>query len=289
MRVDDFFFILIVFALIVVALVLFFLSFIRLSQLPPADTLAPDPNVVACSEDDILEAYIRGYPSRESCPPFTNNYVVGDDFNMYEKFFQVDSVNDCCWYSNEVNQRELFPNPWICNGLTVGQFTLNELNVKPYFFDGVTTFYPNPSCDENPNCISMIRAGLQASPVSGPNPDTGSTPEESSLGIYKVTKFRTESTNTYEGGAIPQPDTSADYARRLNFLVGESCGVLQQIYLDDQLLMDTNAAGQRIWFDQNPAARPLIVNTIVEIFDRERFFPIPGANPPLTISAMNYI
>jgi len=262
------------FLVIVLAIVAALLFYLKSQRLPSAQNLAPDPNVVICSENDILEAWIRNYPPRQNCPTFTNNYVVDDQYQMYQKDFQVDPVNKCCWYSNQSDQRELFPNPWICIG-SDRIFSLNQLNDKPYSFNGVETRYPNPACDNDPKCIAMIRAGL----------------DTSGNGIYKLTKFRTESTNTYEtlpGQAVPPPDSSADYARRLTFYLGPSCLSLEKITIDQQLLLKKTPDGY-IWYDSNPALRPVIVTTIYQMFLDGRFYPISGANPPLSIAAANYI
>ncbi len=267
-------FLILTFILLIVSTILFVFFFFKYKTLPDASQLPPNPNGVVCNEDDILEAWIRGYGNRESCPAFTNNYVIGDDYNMYEKYFLVDENNGCCWYSNEVNQRKLFPNPWICNG-SDHVFTLNELNAKPYQYNGVQTVYTNPSCDDDPNCIAMIRAGL----------DTAGN------GVYKLTKFRTESTETYNpepGQAVPPPDSSAEYARRLNFYIGDSCATLNKITLDGQTLM-LRQGNVYIWYDNNPAGRPAIIEDTFEIFLRDRFYPIAGANPTLSISAANYL
>lgn len=265
-------FLILTFIVLVVFLILFILSYLKLRILPNPDTLPPDPNLVACSEDDILEAWIRGYPNRETCPPFTNNYVIGNDFNMYEKFFMVDVQTQCCWYSNETAQREIFANPWICNGYTSTVPTPNELNLRPYYYDGRQTLYINPSCDDDPNCIALIRAGL----------------DNQGSGVYKVSKFRTESTDTYPPGSeIPPPDSSADIARDLNLYVSPSCLILNRMTYKGETVVERTAQGY-VWYDDS-STRPDIVQTIFDIFQQDRFYPIAGANVILSQYAAEYL
>lgn len=258
------------FVLLLIVIALFLVSFFRLRSVPPSSETFPDPNIVACSEDAILEAWIHNIPNKQSCPPFTNNYVIGEGYHMYEKDFLVDGESGCCWYSNDIEDRKLFPHPWICNG-SDRVFSLNELNTRPYFYDGITVLYPNPTCDTDPACISLIRVG-----------------SVEDAGIYKATKFRTESTIVYEEGEeLPPPDSSADYARRLKFYISDSCRDLKRIIFDDQLVLERTPGGDYAWYDINPELRPDIAVVIVDIFRRDRFYPIAGANPPLSEFAAN--
>lgn len=245
------------FILIIVVFLLLILSYLKFRSYPPQN-LPPDPNLVYCSPTDLLEAYIQNYPPRESCPEFTNDLVVGDDLKLYEKEFKVG--DGCCWFSNEITQRTLISNPWICDGSSRA-FTLNELNTKPYFYDGIQTIFINPPCDNDPNCISFI---LAANSSIGP--------------VYKLTKFNIESTEQYYDPYNPPPplDSSADYAQRLDFIFGESCSGPTQIYLDGKLLCQGNECNGPV---------PDIVEQVLI----KKYYPIAGANPILSDFAANYI
>jgi hypothetical protein len=76
------------------------------------------------------------------------------------KDFQVTTSHKCCFFSNNVNERHHFPNPWIRIGNKTGTFTVNQLNENPYFFDGTTVTYIVPPCQNNNNRIELIRYGL---------------------------------------------------------------------------------------------------------------------------------
>lgn len=275
-----------IFIMIIVLAILFTLSYFKLGALPPPSSLSPDPNTVYCSEDDVLQAWIMGYSNRESCPEFTNNFVVNNDYNLYEKYFLVDPTSQCCWYSNDADQRTLISEPWVCNGYMYKP-TPNELNLKPYWYNGQAILYINPTCDDDPDCISMVRAGVADGTTATANGITGSP-----IGVYKLTKFHTESSETWYGEAVPPPDSSADYAQRLNFYISDSCSTLLKITLDGDTVMElvigTDNQPEYVWYD-NPALRPDIVTSVYEYFVRDRFYPIAGANPILSEYAAGYL
>lgn len=208
-------------------------------------------NNVACSEDALLQAWIEGLNSKPGCPPLVNNYsILGENIQMFSNDFQVDNQTQCCWFSQQANQQTYFPNPWICianvNGTT---FSLTELNQDPYSFNSGTITYLIPPCEpDQSQCIGLIRFA-----TSGQN------------GLYKVFQY-TGSNNLNNFSSVV-------------FEISPDCLSLVQITLNGAVI----ANGTQLTVPQNEV--PGFVLTVITLFENGRFYPIAGANPPLSALA----
>lgn len=239
------------FILFVVAVSILIYYLIQYLAIPAAPTPAPNPNQVACSQDALLQAWIQGIPSKPNCPPFVNNYaIVGDNIQMFQNNFQVDVATQCCWFSQLSSQQTYFPNPWICISNVNGTpFTLDQLNQDPYSYNAGTITYLVPPCESNlSQCIGLIwfqNSGQNA--------------------LYKVFLFNGTSNNL----------NSADFSDVV-FEVSPDCLSLIQVTMNSQVI--ANGTQLTVPEDQVPSFVP----TILSLFSSGRFYPIAGANPPLS-------
>ena len=252
--------------LIILGLLIYVIA--RLIALPATPDTGPveNPDQVACSPDEVLQVWLMDYPNPTQCPPWTNNYVIGTDYKMYEKNFQVTTTPSCCFYSNDDDARVYFPNPWICIGNKAGTFTVDQLNEKPYSYDGTAITYIVPPCQNNGNCIGLIRYGLDGN----------------GNGLYKVFQYFGQGTINYTGNAPPPPDISTQVAQTMVVTVSTDCVQLEAITVSGQLVVQRNSQGQLISYDTNPQDRPQIVTDVINLFNSGQFYPIAGANPDLS-------
>ena len=259
--------------LIVLVVVGYYAYQLYLLNLPPPNV--PNPNSVVCNPDDVLQAWIQGTPNRPICPAFTNNYVIaGDEIQMFEKPFVVDSTNNCCYFSNEASSLKYFSNPWICIANTQNNninepFTLDELNQKPYGFNNNAVIFLVPPCQNNENnCVGLIRFG-----TSGQN------------ALYKLFLFEGTSSNSLNPTPIPPNQTNFSQAGFQDFIfeVSPDCLTLIQVTIGGTTVA-TQTNG-KIALTINPSLLPPFIVQTVEFFSNGRFYPIPGANPILSANA----
>lgn len=133
------------------------------------------PISAICNPNELMQAYIQDLPSNPDCPTFQNKFVSSHDtvsgtISLFEKNLRADS--NCCWFSNDVQQRTKIERPFILNAIIppAPDLTLEQLNQKPYLFRNGFITEINPSCNEN--CISIQRVqdnryAITKSPVSG--------------------------------------------------------------------------------------------------------------------------
>lgn len=146
----------IVFILFMATLVLFiyFLSaYLKLPEVTQPVVLNPD--LIACSPEQTLEAYIYGYPNKAGCPPWTNDLLVGTDYRLYLRDFVVSP--ECCYFSSDPNDRNIITKPRLCvaksNPL---EFSLQDLNANPYQTNGQQVSFTVPACNGVAECFSLV-------------------------------------------------------------------------------------------------------------------------------------
>lgn len=133
------------------------------------------PISAICNPNELMQAYIQDIPSNPECPSFENKYVVSHGesgvIQLFEKNLRADL--NCCWFSNEVQQRTRIELPFILNANIppAPDLTLEQLNQKPYLFRNGFITDINPSCQES--CISIQRVqdnrySIIKSPVPAP-------------------------------------------------------------------------------------------------------------------------
>lgn len=258
---------------LIILLVVVLHQYINLPPIPKTSN-GPDPNTVECSPDDVLFAWIQGLSNREGCQSFTNNYVIANSvapFSMFEKNFiatRTSTGRQCCYFSNDPNQRSLYPVPWICIGNSIGSvYTLQELNDKPYVYNNGTITYVTPPCDDDDNCIGLIQYARDAT-----SPNT--------IGLYKAYKYYDATiTISVNGQTVINPGISAsldEVIKDTTIALTEQCKSLEYISYQGNIVYKKD---QQI---PNPATLPQFINDLITVFVNGGFYPIAGANPPLS-------
>ena len=241
-------FLIFVIILTLIVLILCIYWYTTLPQTPTSSNSGG--NLITCNQDDVLNAWITGTPNKPNCPPFTNNWIVKDDYILYQKQFTASKSAagaDCCYFS-DLQDTPIVPS--ICVGFVDQKTppTVSDLNIKPYSASiGGPVSYIVPVCDNNKSCIELIQIG-----------QTGG------VGIYKVAAYNLIQVNP----SSPSPELN-----KLYIYLSGSCRTLDHIVYDGQLVDKTS-----------PSQYPQIVNDILSIFTTGAslgFFPIPGINPPL--------
>lgn len=210
--------------------------------------------IVICNRDEILDKWIRNIPARSTCPEYTNELVVKSDYNLYKK--GVSTLNDCCFFSDE--SVEKIDRPGVCNGILLfnrsnldePQFSIQELNQKPYNYrNGIVTL-TNPSCDQNEDCLEI-------------NYDE-STGRYIPAGIYNRRENIIDTTN--------------DFWNRLSFSLSNGCSNLNGVYLDGILVTTIQGNGDVVLINPNifGSPEPLISSRTRLLFNNGgRYYPIP--------------
>lgn len=246
--------------LFILCLLVFVYALRELLILP--DVIQPpviiDPGLVACSEDDVLTAYIFGYPQKVGCPPWVNNYMVDKEYILNERNFVVQQ--ECCYYSSEENARQPVEYPWICVGNSTGLiYSVQTLNQNPYISNGIEVIYTVPACSGSAGCISLIYAGLR---------------EENA--VYKVQNYE-----GYEVITDPQgPESLYLQMLGLDFHVGGHCAQLEEVYYIGELI--GHRENNTFVWDIPVEDVPSMAMNVVGIFMNDGFRPIAGANPTAT-------
>jgi hypothetical protein len=220
-----------------------------------------DPDKVACTPEQIYDAWLRGLAPRERCQDFSNNLVVSNEVftgpQLYEKDFRVDPVSTCCWFSNRTSERTIVPQPWVCNGTRLGEtFTLQQLNQKAYAMDGDTIKYLNPSCDTNDDCISLARKR---------------TRDSADDSFYQIDQYKSE---------VVGADISSEIAQNARFYFERGCANLVKIVLEVIIIVDIDTTGTLV--SHIEGGTPDIIQVFLNVFnDNKRFYPVAIFNPEL--------
>lgn len=116
------------------------------------------PTSAICNPNELLQAYIQDLPSQGECPNFENRYITSDTssgIQLFDKSLRADE--SCCWFSNEVEQRTVIPNPFICNAVIPGfpNISIEQINQKPWSYRNGFITATNPSCGAG--CVSVQR------------------------------------------------------------------------------------------------------------------------------------
>jgi len=240
-----------------------------------------DPEDIPCNESDVLNAYIYDYPNKPNCPPWTNNYIVSNSFNLYEKEFIQE--NSCCFYENDLNTSTIIDLPWVCVGNTNGyEYSVTELNQKPYISNGTTISYIVPPCTQgihSEGCISLIYATRSIYKIL--SIDSGETYKNGAL-----TTVPKQSHNNIEVGINTDLETTNLEITGLDFHLNPHCASLSAIYYYGVLIGEDEGSG----FEFIPGAEiPNLARVVYDAFMKHHFVPIAGANPPATINAIENV
>jgi len=134
----------------------FLYLYLKLPEVTPPP-LVLDPNVVVCDSNQVLDAYVFGYPNKPGCPAWTNDLLVAEDYRLYLRDFIASP--DCCYFSNQPQEKKLIPRPFICVAKEgKPAFTLQQLNANPYVTNGLTVSYTVPACNGVENCFSLVQS-----------------------------------------------------------------------------------------------------------------------------------
>ena len=258
----------IIIVIIIILVITVSLLVLRYYQSRPDPKPIPTPGPVQCDQEQILEAYIRNSPNNGICPNFTNDFIVQDG-NLYQKDFVVGTTGNfpgCCYFSNQPDQRQIFPNPPICVGnLDNRSFTDQELNQKPYSYNNGRIIYLTPVCftqgpeqiNPDPNCVAMIQFAT----------------EPGNINLYKLYIFDS-SANTITN--------QVDFDQ-IVFAISGQCQTLTEIRIKQETVVLRE--NDKLVYKVDSKLLPASVTKIVELFEKNRMYPIPGSNPPLSALA----
>lgn len=181
------------------------------------------PRTAVCNPESLLSAWIRGQNNTIGCPKFSNNLVVSDTeqgFQLFKKNLRADER--CCWFSENIEQRDLIETPDVCNAVVSGRLTLNELNEKPYRLINNSLQIINPSCDTNPFCMSVRRRRDN---------------------VYNITK-----------------SISGEPIAPIDIQLNEGCMLLKDIQLGNRSILETTIDGRYVVPEDAPASAKTIVD-----------------------------
>lgn len=286
----------VVFLFLIISVTILIYVIYNLNNLPKVtETYHINPDDIPCNEADVLDAYVFDYPSKPNCPPWTNNFLVDNDYYLYEKEL---NDNGCCGYSNNPSDRYQYENPWICVGNSTGyKYTVSELNQKPYLTNGNSVTYITPQCvsgTHTDGCISLIKAtgylGLNVYKILNL---TNVESRSSSLAIENkcntVNRYNDyiESLRDVVGGN--STGDLLEQIRGLDFYLNPQCQSLDEIYYYGKLIgKSEDGEFKFIDFDPIPVVIPPLAQVVADIFNRNGFAPIAGVNPPASeLAAQN--